>query len=155
MNWTMFGDLHESQPLALSKIANQRNLGLNLVERSYLCIARRTIFSIDSGMAQAHLHIPKRPLLSVRVHPNRHASASTQCCQKQFIRIWSTITTPIGKLVCLQTVLPDLYRLQKTFAIRIYDDNSRHISSHQRTCASDDARSNSPLVPDAPRIAHA
>lgn len=68
-------------------------------------------------MTQAHLHTLERPLFSVRVHAKRHAGASSQCGQKQFVRSRSLIITPIGRLVRIETMLPYLYGLKKTLAL--------------------------------------
>ena len=105
-------------------------------------------------MAQAYLHTLERPLFSVRVHAKRHAGASSQCGQKQLVRIRSPVITRIGRLVRVETVLPNSYGLKKTRALRIYFNSSGHISPmyvHQGRCAI----SNLPPAPDAPKIVHA
>jgi len=113
MNRAKFGDLHKSAPLAVSQFANQRDLNVNLIGHPFLGITCCTILSMDSRMAQSHLHTLERPLFSICVHAKRHAGTGSQCGQKQFIRIWPFIITPIGRLVRLKTVLPYSYRLKK------------------------------------------
>jgi hypothetical protein len=159
----MVGDLHQSLPPAVRQIADQRDLDVNLVDCSFFGIACRTILGMDSRMAQAYLHTLERPLFSVRVHADGHAGASSQRGQKQFVRIRSPVMTPVGRLIRLEAVLSDSYRLKKTLALRIYDDSSGHISpmkasgswllakakpmSKSATCAADDCARTSAYRP--------
>jgi hypothetical protein len=105
-----------------------RNLTVNLVEHALPGIACCTILSMDSGMIQAHLDSLERPLFTVRVHANSHASTSSQCGQKQFVRIRSPVVTRIRGLIRLEAVLPNSYGLKEVRALRIYDDSSGHTS---------------------------
>jgi hypothetical protein len=143
MNRTVVGDLHESLPLALRQVADQRNLTVNLVEHAFLGIACCTILSMDSGMAQAHLNTLERPLFSVRVHAKRHAGTSSQCGQKQLVRIRSPVITRIGRLIRLEAVLPNSYGLNKARAL-----TTTVLDIPHRQCARGSARSSThrPLV---------
>lgn len=81
-------------------------------------------------MPKTHLDTLERPLFSVRVHAKRHAGTSSQCGQKQLVRIRSPVMARIGRLVRLEAVLSNSYGLKKNLVLGIYDDSSGHISTY-------------------------
>lgn len=65
-------------------------------------------------MAQTHLDTLERPSFSARIHAKRHAGTSSQCGQKQLVRIRSPVITRIGRLIRLEAVLSNSNGLKET-----------------------------------------
>jgi hypothetical protein len=111
------GYIQESLSLLSVERANQLDPSVDMIDQSILGFAVPTIGGVNPLVTKANHYMLKRPILSIRIHPQRNRGTRTQRHRQKFLRSWPDILAASrSRLIRVQQMATVQWHLLETIA---------------------------------------
>ena len=91
VHWTPVGDFEKALFLVVIERAHDLDVALDLIDQPRLRLAIGAVLGVHPVMAQSNRYLLQWPLLSLRVHVERHGGASAEGRQQKVVGVGSPV----------------------------------------------------------------